>query len=237
MGQYCSRPSLQQQRRIAKQIQRVDANYFFNLLTGPQLLGQVEALLPEHRERTFPPTVTLAMFLAQAMSADGSCQNAVNQAVVGQLLSGMAPASVNTGGYCQARARLPLQMIKHLTQQTGALLNEHTPKGWLWRGRQVKLVDGTNVSMPDTSANQLCFPQPPQQEDGVGFPLARLVGIISLSNGAILNGTIGCCRGKGTGEHSLFRQIEENFTEGDVMLADGYFCSYWLIADQKFDHF
>ena len=59
------------------------------MLTGPELLGRLEALLPEYRERKYPPTVTLAMFLGQVLSADGSCQNAVNEAVVSQLLRGL----------------------------------------------------------------------------------------------------------------------------------------------------
>ena len=54
----------------------------FNRLTGPQLFDRVEQLLPEHRERLFPPTETLSMFLAQALSADGSCQQVVNDAMV-----------------------------------------------------------------------------------------------------------------------------------------------------------
>jgi len=32
---------------------------FFNVLTGPELLGVTESHLPEHRERLYPPTVTL----------------------------------------------------------------------------------------------------------------------------------------------------------------------------------
>jgi len=56
-----------------------DAYAFFNVLTGPQLLDGIEALLPKHRERLFPPTETLSMFLAQVLSADGSCRQAVNQ--------------------------------------------------------------------------------------------------------------------------------------------------------------
>ena len=40
----------------------------FNLLTGSKLLNRVEALLPDHRERLFPPTATLSMFLAGALS-------------------------------------------------------------------------------------------------------------------------------------------------------------------------
>jgi hypothetical protein len=103
---HCNRPSLPQQRHLAKEAQKIDVNHFFNLLTGPQLLEAVEAQLPEDRERHFPPTVTLAMFFGQIMSADGSCQNAVNEAIVARLLAGMNPGSVNTSGYCQARQRL-----------------------------------------------------------------------------------------------------------------------------------
>jgi len=42
-----------------------DSHTFANLLTD-----QVEALLPEHRERLFPPTETLSMFLAQALAEE-----------------------------------------------------------------------------------------------------------------------------------------------------------------------
>ena len=155
---HCNRPSLPQQRRLAKQAQKIDANHFFNLLTGPQLLEAVEAQLPEHRERHYPPTLTLSMFLGQVMSADGSCQNTVNEALVNRLLSGMSVSSANTGGYCIARQRLPQEMVSTLARQTGALLGAYTPTGWLWRGRHVKLVDGTTVSMPDTEENQARFP-------------------------------------------------------------------------------
>jgi hypothetical protein len=231
MGHNFNGRSAQQQRRLAKRAQKVDANHFFNLLTDPRMLGMVEAQLPEHRERQFPPTVTLAMFLGQIMSADGSCQNAVNEASVARLLAGMNPGSVNTSGYCQARQRLPQEMVGTLARQSGALLGEQTPQAWLWQGRHVKLVDGTTVSMPDTAENQARFPQHGQQEPGVGFPLARLVGVIALSNGAVLDAGIGPYQGKGTGEHGLFRGLKRGFVEGDVMLADGYFCSYFLIAD------
>ena len=63
----------QQQRHVLAQAGNADAYGFFNLLTGPELLEDVEELLPEHRERLFPPTETLSIFLAQVLSADGSC--------------------------------------------------------------------------------------------------------------------------------------------------------------------
>jgi len=226
--------SARQQRRLKKQVQKVvkkvDSMVFFNLLTSSQLLEPLEALLPEFRERLYPPTVTLAMFLGQVLSSDGSCQNAVNEAIVNRVLSGLSAGSANTGAYCEARKRLPQEMARELSRQTAALLNAHTPEGWLWRGRHVKLVDGTTILMPDTAENQAEFPQHGQQESGAGFPIARLVGVISLANGALLDIAMGPYKGKGTGEYGLFRELMQCFVRGDVMVADSYYCSYFLIA-------
>ena len=160
--------STQQQHQVSKHAQEADTNHFFNLLTDPRLLETVESLLPEHRERQFPPPQTLAMFLGQIMSADGSCQRIVDQLTVGRLLVGMKPGSANTSGYCQVRQRLPLPMIRDLARKSGELLGEQLPQSWLWQGRHVKLVDGSTISMPDTAQNQAHYPQHGQQALGVG---------------------------------------------------------------------
>lgn len=67
----------------------------------------MESTLPEHRERLFPPTETLSMFLAQALKPDRSCQAIVNDAAVKRLQGGLPPWSTHTGAYCKARQRLP----------------------------------------------------------------------------------------------------------------------------------
>jgi hypothetical protein len=223
-----------QQQQLRKDLQKVarqvDSMSFFNLLTGPQLLGRLEALLPPYRERKYPPTVTLAMFLGQVLSADGSCQNAVNEAMVNQMLKGLEPGSANTGSYCDARQRLPRELAQELARSIATLLGTHTPAPWMWRGRHVKLVDGTTILMPDTPENQARYPQHRGQKPGVGFPIARLVAVTSLAHGAVLDVAMGPYKGKGTGEHSLFRELLKCFAAGDVMLADGYYCSYFLIA-------
>ena len=96
---------------------------FFNVLTSPQLLETTESLLPERRERLYPPTVTLAMFLRQVLEADGSCQQAVNGWAAQRAADGPSGCSVRTGGYCRARQRLPLEVVSALTRQTGRLLS------------------------------------------------------------------------------------------------------------------
>jgi hypothetical protein len=51
---------------------------FFTLLTGPEPLEMTEAHLPEHRDRLYPPTVSLSMFMQQSPAVDRSCQRAVD---------------------------------------------------------------------------------------------------------------------------------------------------------------
>jgi len=220
----------QQQRRVHSQIDNSRPYAFFNLLTGPELLGEVEALLPEHRERLFPPTETLSMFLAQALNADRSCQKAVNDTAMQRWSSGLPLCSTHTGGYCRARQRLPLAMIRALTQHTGRLIAARTPVSWCWQGRPVRLVDGTTVTMPDTPANQATYPQPRSQQPSLGFPLCRLVGLLCLGSGAVLNAAIGAYRGKGGDEQTLLRSLLDTLARGDILLGDAFFATYFLLC-------
>lgn len=151
-------PCAQQQRRIRSHVHNSDADAFFNLLTRPELLSEIESLLPPHRERVFPSTETLSMFLAQALSADRSCQKAVNDTAVKRLARGLPRCSTHTGAYCRARQRLPMAMLSTLVRQTGRRITAQAPEPWRWRGRPVRLVDGTTVVMPDTPANQAAYP-------------------------------------------------------------------------------
>lgn len=93
---------------------------------------------------------------------------------------GQSPVSLYTGAYCEARARLSLALPMRLAREVGRRLLAQQPSAWRWRGREVKLIDGTTVSMPDTKVSQTRFPQNRQQKPGLGFPLARLVAIGEL---------------------------------------------------------
>lgn len=138
------------------------------------------------------------MFLAQAMNEDHSCQRAVDDASIKRLPGGLPICSTHTGAYCRARQRLPLEMVSALTRYTGRVMTERVPGNWRWRGRPVRLVDGATVALPDTADNQEVYPQPRSQKPGLGFPLCRMVGIICVASGAVLNVATGPCKGKGS---------------------------------------
>ena len=130
----------QQRQRIHQHTTSCDAYAFFNLLTAPELLQRVESVLPEHRERLFPPTETLSMFLAQAMSVDRSCQNAVNDLSIKRACGGLKLNSTRTGAYCKARKRLPVEMVSTLVRHTGSAISDQVAASWRWMGRPVRLV-------------------------------------------------------------------------------------------------
>lgn len=220
----------QHRKRIEQRARSTDSMAFFNVLTSAPLLEATQALSPQHRERLYPPTVTLSMFMQQALDADSSCQKAVNGWAVQRAACGLKPGSTRTGAYCRARARLPLSMVSGLARETGRQLHARARPQWCWRGRAVKLVDGSGISMPDTDKNQARYPQPSSQANGVGFPLARVVAVICLATGAALDAAIGAHSGKGNGELGLFRMLTAAFEPGDVMLADALYCNYFLIA-------
>ena len=187
-------------------------------------------LSPTFRSRIFPPVVTLSAFISQVLSSDHSCQDAVARIVAERISEGKGACSENNSPYCRARQRLPEELPKQLMQETGTALDKQSDSQWQWKGRPVKLVDGTTVSMPDTPENQEAYPQPDSQKQGIGFPIARLVGVLSLATGALLDYAIAPYQGKETGEHALLRTILDCFSSSDIMLGDRYYCTYFLIA-------
>ena len=218
------------QRHVRKQARASNACAFFNLLTGPDMLDEVELQLPEHRERLFPPTETLSMFLAQALDADRSCQKAVNNTAMHRLAGNLPPCSTHTGAYCRARLRLPMPMVRTLARSTGQRVAVHASRVWHWRNRPVRLVDGTTVTMPDTPDNQRAYPQSHNQKPGLGFPICRIVGIVCLGSGALLNAAISRYQGKGNDEQSLLRSMLDTLAHGDVLVGDAFYATYFLLC-------
>jgi len=224
-------------RHLAEQVRRFRARFvqtvgavLGDVLPKRSLMKWIAEECGHYRQRIYDPLRTLTLFLEQVLGADQSCQDAVARGVSGQVSLGHLPSSLNTAAYCKARSRLALGLIERLGREMGAMLCTQQPQAWRWRDREVKLVDGTTVSMPDTAANQADFPQSRTQKPGLGFPLARLVTIVSLSCGAVLDWAVGPCEGKQTGETALLWKLAQRLQRGDIVIADRYYAGYFLIA-------
>ncbi len=183
-------------------------------------------------DAVYTPAITLWAFLSQVLFKDEhrACVAAVARVVVLWVALNRAPCSGNTGAYCRARAKLSETVLRRLTTDVADGCERQVDANWLWHGRHVHLVDGTTVSMPDTEANQEAYPQSSQQAEGIGFPITRVVVLLSLATAMVMDMAMGPCMGKETGETALLRQLFHRFSPGDILLADRYFCSYFMVV-------
>lgn len=197
-----------------------------------QAFDDEDANFGQNEGDVYTPSLTLWAFLSQILyhGPQRSCRAAVGRVMVLLVTSGSPHCSDDTGAYCRARSKLPVPVLRRLTQEVADGCEARVPEAWLWKKRHVKLIDGTDVSMPDTPSNQADYPQPGTQRAGLGFPLARLVVLMSLATGMVGGMASGPYAGKQTGETALFRTILERLQPGDVLLADRYYCSYFMIA-------
>lgn len=182
------------------------------------------------KNSVFTPALTLWAFLSQVVEDDKSCRAAVARVLALRVAAGQAPCSEDTAAYCRARAKLAAPVLKRLAVEAGRNLERHLPKDWLWHGKPVTLVDGTTMILPDTPENQEAFPQLSSQEPGSGFPIIRLVVLLSLASACLLGMALAPYEGKETGETALLRKLLDELNAGDVLLADRYYCTYWLVA-------
>jgi len=183
------------------------------------------------RQRQYSLSVTFWAFLSQVLSPGCPCREIVRRVQAWFALTGsFVGLSCETTAYCTARRKLDDGILRRIHRQLAERVERLAPQAALWRGRAVKIVDGTMVSMPDTPHNQKSYPQSSSQKPGCGFPVMKLVGLFSLATGALLE------MAKGTvhvHESLLFRQLWNLLGRGDIVLTDRGFCSYFAMASLR----
>lgn len=203
---------------------------FAQVLPARVVVGALSALGLSFFNSMYNPVTVLWLFLGQVIHANPTLAATVEGFLAWRLAQGLPPCSTDTGGYAKARSRLPEALLAQLTRQTGRALDQAAPAEWRWRGRAVKLFDGSTVSMPDTPPNQQAFPQSRTQAPGVGFPLARIGVLFSLSAGSVLDLGIRRFAGKLQSELAILREMIPTLDAGDILLGDRYLCSFMELA-------
>ncbi len=179
---------------------------------------------PNSRQRVYSLRRTFFGFLSQVLNPQCSCREIVRQILALCALHTPDASSPGTSAYCQARRRLPADLLPRLRSALGDHANR--ARG-LWKGLGVKVVDGSGISLEDTQANQRAYPQSGEQLPGCGFPLLKFVGVFSLATGVLLDYAKG---NKHQHELGLLQRLLDTFKAGDLVLADRGFNTYALMA-------
>ena len=204
-------------------------------------------------DAVYTPAIVLWALVSQALftQAQRSLTAAVTRIAVWWACQGRVVSDTSTGAYSRARHKLPVDMVAWLTRaiasrcessedlidplETEAAEQQLTPdviaevRKQSIQGRVI-LIDGFTVDAADTPENQQEYPQNPAQKPGIGFPMLRCLSLISLATGMLIDLAQGPYAGKGTGETALLRELFSNLRRGDILVADSYHCTYWLIA-------
>jgi hypothetical protein len=208
-------------------------------------------------EDVFTPAITLWAMVSQFLF--GGRGRSV-KAAAGRIVSLYAQVAgrvvaQNAGNYCRAKAKIPVSALKKLTRSLASRAEYKalefddlrypieedqaeqrlSPKviasirSRVISGRLIN-VDGFTIDALDTPENQQVYPQNPVQAEGLGFPILRCVSLISMVTGMLIDLATAAYSGKGSGETTLLRKLKGSLRPGDILVADSYYCTYWLVS-------
>ena len=126
------------------------------------------------------------------------------------------------GDVAKARARLPLAVWQHLFHWISHQTQQRSAPWACWRGHRVVLVDGTCVSMPDTSSLQAEFGTPTGYHGKARYPLARLVTFCLAQTMTVISYAVGGYR---KDENRLAQSLLDTLQKGDLLIGDRYFAA------------
>jgi len=181
------------------------------------------------RRRLFSKENTFWAFLSQVLDADGGCQEVVRKLQAFTAMKSTSLPSSSTAAYCQARKKLKTNELETILQHTSSQFRSTNSRGSI-NGRRVIVVDGTGLSMPDTTVNQQVWPQQKNLTPGCSFPQAALCACFCLQTGGLLSYELG---NKKSHELPLLRKQWDTFHAGDVFLGDKGFCSFFDVHKFK----
>ena len=196
----------------------------------------------------YTPAITLWALISQAFfkAEMRSCKAAVGRVAALWATLGRTVCKTNTGAYCRARAKITWEVVRdiccQIAESTESCFNQQNfefddnphevvaeVQAVAHQGRFL-LVDGFTTTAADTPENQEEFPQNPSQKEGLGYPLTRGVSLISMATGLLVALELGPYAGKQSGETWLLRKMLDQLKPGDTLVADCFYCTYWLIA-------
>lgn len=170
------------------------------------------------RDTLLTPLVTLRLFALQVLHGNTSITHLRQLSGIG-----FAPAS-----YCEARQRLPLAVLGALLGQMVRWAEQlaATPPLRLI-GQRVLIVDSSSFSTSDTPQLREHFGLPPGTRAGVGYPVAKLLGLLDAATGLFVS-MLALPLFVHDMRHVV--RLHAALRRGDVLLGDRAFCSFAHVA-------
>jgi hypothetical protein len=169
------------------------------------------------RDRKLGPVTTVRLFMLQILWGNTPCNHVPR----------LAGLDVTGSAYCEARGRLPLEVLQTLLTQCTTRMAECVRETGRWLGHRLFIADGSSFSMPDTDQLREHFGQSGQQKQGCGFPTAHWLALVHFGSGLFQKVVTSPLR---THDMADVPQLHPELEADDVLLGDRAFCSFAHVA-------
>lgn len=217
----------------------------FRRIVSPGLLTRLAR--KQHcnfRQRHYPPAIVFWLMISQRLQAPGTLAGAVSQAAQ-RGLTGLLPhgrrrrrkrPSSRTGGFSQARQRIPVAMYRDMFEELTGGLQQHylrSPE----EGRPVYIVDGSSLQLQERGNFLDLYPPARNQQGRSHWPVVRLAVLHDAHTGLAMRPAWGPMFGPGAvSEQALAEQLIPQMLPDSVLLGDrnfGVFSIAYAAARQK----
>lgn len=176
------------------------------------------------RSTKLTPGNTLCLFVRQIAHGNIAC-SAVRH---------LAEADFSDSAWCQARDRLPVELVRDVHQRVIDQARRHLDEtetigdgSHRWRGHRVYVVDGTSHSMPDTPLLRDHYGVPSGCRPGLGFPTTHLMLLVDHRSGLLID----CIDSPmNTHDASVASATHPHLRPGDILLGDDAFGGWGHLA-------
>ena len=176
------------------------------------------------RDRIFTPAVTVRSMVHRALNPDKSIRAVVTDLAVADDRLKQVPADAS---WCEARSRLPELIWTELLQSSVKRLDGLTSGQFLYKGRQVFLIDGSTLSMPDTPELVEHFGYSGCKHGLSRFPLGRITFIVLTGANCVWDYRFADYR---TSEDAQLHQMWDRLPSGSICVFDRNFSSFYNLA-------
>jgi hypothetical protein len=228
----CGRPPKEAFKEFQEKRRKLRSSTLSELSLVFEGLIPIEKLSPteegDHsRTRIYSRAVSFFGFLHQVLSPGMPCREVVRKVQSFCSEKNLPLPDSDNSAYCTARGKLDDELLGEIHEHVSEKVQQRVLEDQRWKGLDVKVIDGTGITLPDTPENQEKFPQPSSQLPGCGFPVMKVVACFCLASGALLKWVETELKRH---ECRILPQFIEFFRPGDLVLTDRGFSSYGNLA-------
>lgn len=209
------------QHKFKQKVQSTPLNQFGSLLSDREIFTLCDLLEHQWRKSPLTPAVMVRSLVYRSLNPDKSIRQIVEELIASRMLQG--EETVTKSAWCQARSRLPEAILSKLLESTLAMAKDRFGCNRQWHGREVYLVDGSTISMPDEPELVETFGYIKGKYGHSRFPVARIVALLHVATRMIVDWRMAPNL---TSELELFRQLLALIPAGSIWVGDVYYSTF-----------